>query len=386
MTLPASSLDRIDSSRLTLEDELRLTREVEISEANMARAIVRAPSALEALAKLGEDVRAGRRRTRDVIRIAEHATGAAGENRRRLLSALDRAGRLAGRVGALDLERRELADELCALRVQPSVLEGMARAIPDGQAEARQAFATARRSAERAKAEWTASSAYLVLAIARRYRRPGVETIDLVQDGNIGLLRAIEKFDGTLGHRFPTYAAWWIRQHIFRALAEQSRTIRVPLPVLESVQRIKRARRVFAGTHGREPDDAELAALCGVDLRTIAAAEAVALEPVSLQTHLGDSPDDADLLDRLADVNVLAPDEEVARARLHDRLHALLDALAPREREILRLRFGLDGEAPRPLAEVAASLRFSRDRVRRIEERALARLRAWSTRDGLRAA
>ena len=259
--------------------------------------------------------------------------------------------------------------------------------MSEGNVEARCAFAAARRAARRAKAEWAASSAYLVSAIARRYRRPGVDTVDLVQDGSIGLLRAVEKFDSNLGYRFHTYAAWWIRQHIFRALAVQGRTIRVPLPVLQTLHRITRARRIFTGIHGREPDAAELAGVSGVDLPTVLASGGVVEEPVSLQTHLGDHDGDRDeILDRLADASVLAPDEEVARARLHARIRAHLSALTPREQEVLRCRFGLDGAGEHTLVEVAGALGLSRDRARRIEERALSKLRAWSRRDGLRAA
>ena len=164
---------------------------------------------------------------------------------------------------------------------------------------ARRALRRAERRSRVAKGEWVRASAYLVVAIAQRYRRDGVQTMDLVQDGSIGLIRAVEKFDVRLGYRFHAYAAWWIRQHIFRAIADYGRTIRVPLPMLEANIRIARARRAFEGRHGRPPDPAELAALAGIEPGIVVVASALVEEPVSLHARIGDG--DTELLDVLAD-------------------------------------------------------------------------------------
>jgi RNA polymerase sigma factor (sigma-70 family) len=320
---------------------------------------------------------------RDVTRIAEHAPAAARANRARLVDVLARGGLLASAHGETAREELDvLAVEIASLRLAPAVLDAAAAAMGTADTSAQIEFAKARSSAHRAKTEWTTASAHLVVAIAKRYRRPGVDTTDLVQDGSIGLIRAIEKFDPRLGHRFHAYAAWWIRQHIFRALADYGRSIRVPLPMVEASHRIGRARRVFEGIHGREPSDGELAAVSGLDLATVAAVDAIIDEPVSLQLRIGDQ--DTDILDRLADPSSPPLDEQVALARLGHRMRDLFDALAPREREVLRLRFGLGEDREHSLVEVAALLGVSRERARRLEERAMAKLRAGSAREGLR--
>jgi RNA polymerase sigma factor (sigma-70 family) len=372
-------------ARLALEDELRLAREIEDADASMARAIASAPGALGELGRVGERVRSGALRLRDVTRIAEHAPAAAETTRARVVAVLRRAEGLAGaraRDPSFDEERRALASEIASLRLLPIVFDRAAAAMGEADAAARLAFDRAMRSSRRAKAEWTAASGRLVLAIAKRYRRPGVDTLDLVQDGTIGLIRAVERFDPRLGYRFHAYAAWWIRQHVFRALADYGRSIRVPLPMVEASHRVARTRRLFEGSHGREPGDEELAALSGLDLATVAAVDAIIDEPVSLQGRIGD--EDFDVLDRLADGSAPLPDEQVALARLRHRVRDLFEALPPHEREVLQLRFGLDGKTEHSLVQVATSLGLSRERVRRIEDRALSRLRMRSLRDGLR--
>jgi RNA polymerase primary sigma factor len=233
-----------------------------------------------------------------------------------------------------------------------------------------------------AKAEWALAAAPLVVAIARRYRRAGVDLADMIQDGNIGLLRAIDRFDPTLGYRFHTYAAWWIRQHIFRGLAESSRSIRVPLPMLEASHRVGRARRVFEAMQGGPPSDRELEAVTGLDARTIAVVDAIAGPPVSLSGTTDGH--ETELLDRIADQSLPAPDEHVAWLHFGERVRILFESLAPREREVLSLRFGLAGGREHTLAEAAARIGVSRERARRLEERALSRLRAGSARAGLR--
>ena len=353
----------------------------------MAQALLRAPGALRELARIGERVRSGALRTRDVTRTAQHALSSAKADRARLVNVLERVGRLAAAPAAgseaTERERCRLAVEIASLHLRPQVLDRAAAAMGEADTGPRLAFARATASSRRAKAEWMAASARLVFAIARRYRRPGVDTLDLVQDGTIGLIRAVEKFDPRLGYRFHAYAAWWVRQHIFRALADYGRSIRVPLPMVEASHRVARARRLFEGRNGREPADDEVAALSGLDVATVAAVDAIIEEPVSLQAHIGD--EDFDLLDRLADGSTPLPDEQVALARLEHRVRCLFEALAPCEKEILRLRFGLDGNTEHSLVQAATYLGVSRERVRRLEERALSKLRARSLRDGLRA-
>jgi RNA polymerase primary sigma factor len=374
--------------RLTADDERRLTSSIEEAEAEMVRALAASPGARAALACLHAELSSGVLRIREVVRNADSTPGAERRDstptfspcesitRGRVLEALALAGTLGEEASAEEL--RVLGDRLIALRLLPSVLERAAEAMGASDDELRRAFAGALRTSRLAKAEWAAASAYLVVAIARRYRRSGVDTVDLVQDGNIGLIRAVEKFDSSLGHRFHVYAAWWIRQHIFRALASYGGTIRIPLPMVEVSHRLARARRIFEGIHGTLPSDAELAALCGVDLATVEAVGRIAAQPVSFHARLGEEETSAleHLVDRAADL----PDELVARADLNDRVRTLFEALPRREQFVLRLRFGLDGEREHSNLEVAATLRVSRERARRIEEHALAKLRVWSAR------
>jgi len=351
----------------------------------MAQALLRTPGALRELARIGERVRSGALRPRDVTRTPQHAPSSAKANRARLVDVLGRAGRLEAAPATSDATERErlcLAVEIASLRLRPHVFDRAAAAMGEADAGSRLAFARATESSRRAKAEWMAASARLVFGIARRYRRPGVDTLDLVQDGTIGLIRAVEKFDPKLGYRFHAYAAWWVRQHIFRALADYGRSIRVPLPMVEASHRVARARRLFEARHGRKPADDEVAALSGLDVGTVAAVDAIIDDPISLQAHVGDQ--DFDVLDRLADGSTPLPDEQVAVARLEHRVRCLFEALAPCEKEVLRLRFGLDGNAEHSLVQAATYLGVSRERVRRLEERALSKLRAQSLRDGLR--
>jgi RNA polymerase sigma factor (sigma-70 family) len=365
--------------RLSLEDEIRLTREVEAAEAAMIDALVRAPCALRELAKIGERVRVGTLRVRTVTRVTEHTPGGLLSHRQWVVEVLERAAAVADAAdcGASSA----FAADLASLRLKVGVLERAATAMSEREHAVAADFARAREACRRAKARWALAAVPLVVAIARRYRRAGVDTNDLVQEGTIGLVRAVERFDPRLGHRFHVYAAWWIRQHVFRGLAENARSIRLPLPMVDASRRLGRARRVLEARLGESPSDAELAAATGIDPRTIAAVNAIAAQPVSLNGRADDS--DIDLLERIADASAPAPDEQVAHARLSARVQRLFDALAPRERAALCLRFGLDGRGEHSLAETATSLGVSRDHARRLEERALSKLRAGSRRAGL---
>ncbi len=340
----------------------------------MALALVRSTSALGALARVGDAVGQGRARLRSVVDLA---TPAAPGARERVVETLARA-RAVGDAS----EARARANAIASLRLKVRVLEEAAGAMTSGDEVARTEFAVAHASFRRAKSAWAAAGAPLVAAIARRYRRPGVDTSDLIQDGSIGLVRAVERFDPALGHRFQAFAAWWIRQHIFRGL-ERARSIRVPPPIVEASRRVGRARRVFEATRGDPPSSQQLEAVTGLDAKTIAAADAIAAPPLSLSFRGEGS--ERDLLERLADPSARAPDEEVAMTRFHERFRTVFEALAPCEREVLTLRFGLAGLREHTVAEVAAQIGVSRLRARRLEERAISKLREGSRRAGLAA-
>ena len=226
---------------------------------------------------------------------------------------------------------------------------------------------------EEAKKRLIESNLRLVMAITRNYTRANVPLLDLIQEGNLGLIRAVEKFDYRLGYKLSTYATWWIRQAITRALADQGRTIRLPVHVADQVRRLLRARRQLAQKYNREPTLAELARETQQSEERVRELLELVENPVSLETPVGDG--ESIYGDLIEDVNALAPHEQSAEQARGRELAGALDQLNPRMRRVLSLRFGLDGELPQTLEEVGSQLGITRERVRQLETRALRELR-----------
>jgi RNA polymerase primary sigma factor len=226
---------------------------------------------------------------------------------------------------------------------------------------------------EEAKKRLIESNLRLVMAITRNYTRANVPLLDLIQEGNLGLIRAVEKFDYRLGFKLSTYATWWIRQAITRALADQGRTIRLPVHVAEQVRRLLRARRQLAQKLNREPSLAELARETQQSEERVRELLELMETPVSLETPVGDG--ESMYGDLIEDVHALAPHEQSAQQARGRELAGALDELNPRMRRVLSLRFGLDGERPQTLEEVGGQLGITRERVRQLETRALRELR-----------
>jgi RNA polymerase primary sigma factor len=227
---------------------------------------------------------------------------------------------------------------------------------------------------EGAKRRLIESNLRLVMSITRNYTRAEVPLLDLIQEGNLGLIRAVEKFDYRLGFKLSTYATWWIRQSITRALADQGRTIRLPVHVAEQVRRVQRSRRQLAQRLNRDPSNEEIAQEAGFTPERVAELFELVTEPVSLETPVGDG--ESMYADLIEDERSESPDTQTANHARTAELARALEALEPRMRHVLSRRFGLDGEPPQTLEELGADLGITRERVRQIETRALRQLRS----------
>jgi len=226
---------------------------------------------------------------------------------------------------------------------------------------------------EDAKRRLIESNLRLVMSITRNYTKAGVPLLDLIQEGNLGLIRAVEKFDYRMGYKLSTYATWWIRQSVTRALADQGRTIRLPVHVAEQVRRLLRARRQLAQKLNREPTLVELAKESTLTEDKVRDLLSLVDDPVSLETPVGDG--ESMYGDLIEDMHSEAPDERTAQRSRSVELAGALSRLNPRMRRVLALRFGLDGEKPQTLEEVGSGLGITRERVRQLESRALRELR-----------
>ena len=288
-----------------------------------------------------------------------------------------------------EIARTPLLDAAKEVELSQIIEAGVfARQVLDGYEESkaeatREELEALVAEAERAKDVFIRSNLRLVVAVARRYPRSGLPLLDLIQEGNLGLIRAMEKFDYAKGFKFSTYATWWIRQAITRGMADQSRTIRLPVHLVEQVNKLARIKREMHQNLGREATDEELAEESGIPAEKIADLLEHSRDPVSLDMPVG-SDEEAPLGDFIEDENAMSAENAVISELLHTDIRHVLATLDEREQQVIRLRFGLDDGQPRTLDQIGKLFGLSRERVRQIEREVMAKLRNGERADRLR--
>ncbi len=352
--------EQVKAAGVSIDDAVELVDEV-IDETPPAGA----PVAVAAGEEDGDGLLARRRRRRAERSIERYDVGTNGDPVRMYLKEI-------GRVGLLSAdEERHLAQRIEAGHLAATALDEAAATI---DASEQRRLMRSVQSGQDAKSDLIQANLRLVVSIAKRYSGRGMLFLDLIQEGNLGLMRAVDKFDYTKGFKFSTYATWWIRQAITRAIADQARTIRIPVHMVESMNRVIRMQRQLHQELEREPTFEELADRCETTVERVRDILRISLDPLSLDSPMGEE-DDLSLGDFIQDAGSDAPDDAATKSMLTAAVGEALSELGEREQEIVRMRFGLDDGLPRTLEEVGREFGVTRERIRQIEAKTMAKLR-----------
>jgi RNA polymerase primary sigma factor len=395
---------------LTREGEVSLARKIERGQKTILKALLKTWQLVEEVQAIRDRIKTDPQTARAIFDLTEaDVDDEAGRETMKAISAdLGKILRLAARIRRLPRRKsRRLARGrlviglgrlISALNLRPDYMDVLTdnvivrlRSIrrhrrgsqPTASARILAEILSGRNERDSAKKELTAANLRLVISIAKKYQNRGLHFLDLIQEGNIGLMRAVDKFNFHLGHKFSTYATWWIRQAITRAIADQSRTVRIPVHMTETLQKLARLTADFARKNSREPTVEEMARMAGLSSKKVREILETTQDALSIETPIGDNGEGI-LSDFIEDKGVPSPPDTVFHTSLKEQIAEALKNLTEREAEVIRMRFGLDGSGDRTLEEVGDRLRVTRERIRQIESKALRKLQDPETGGKLR--